>query len=170
MICLMKLLKSWIPASWIIWVPDPLAQRATISLTTGLSSWRLFFQIPICQRIFGASNSSRFLIPDLQFLDPGSLAGSLEISKFLTLTMLNQFYPKNARPQGPWTDPSAFYWVTGEKLETDWPGWGGYGLASLSTNLLEGLPVKQPHLEAFLEGGEKWVGMGGKWSGRIVEA
>lgn len=54
--------------------------------------------------------------------------------------------------KGPWTDPSAFYWVTGEKLETDWPGWGGYGLASLSTNLLEGLPVKQPHLEAFLEG------------------
>jgi hypothetical protein len=106
------------------------------------------------------------LIPDLQFLDPGSL----EISKFLTpLTMLNhQFYPKNAC-QGPWTDPSAFYWVTGEKLETDWPGWGGYGLASLSTNLLEGLPVKQPHLEAFLEGGEK-QGMGGKWSGRIVEA
>lgn len=24
--------------------------------------------------------------------------------------------------KGPWTDPSAFYWVTGEKLETDWPG------------------------------------------------
>ena len=94
MIWLMKLLKSWIPASWIIWVPDPLAQRA------GTISWRnrvkllapFFFKIPICQRIFGASRNFRFLIPDLQFLDPGSL----EISKFLTpLTMLNhQFYPK----------------------------------------------------------------------------
>lgn len=57
--------------------------------------------------------------------------------------------------QGPWTDPTAFYWVTGEKLQSDWPGWGGYGLAALGENLLEGLPIKQPHLEAFLEGA--WV-------------
>jgi len=55
--------------------------------------------------------------------------------------------------QGPWTNESAFYWINGEKLEKDWPGWGGYGLASLEENILDaGLPVRQPHLEAFLEG------------------
>ena len=51
-------------------------------------------------------------------------------------------------PQGPWTDPSVFYWVDGETLDAEWPGWGGYGSAE---GVFE-IPVKQPHWEAFLDG------------------
>lgn len=50
--------------------------------------------------------------------------------------------------QGPWTDPSVFYWVDGETLDAEWPGWGGYGSAE---GVFE-IPVKQPHWEAFLDG------------------
>eukprot|EP00913_Durusdinium_trenchii_P019586 g18413.t1 len=49
---------------------------------------------------------------------------------------------------GPWTDPSVFYWVDGETLDAEWPGWGGYGSAE---GVFE-IPVKQPHWEAFLDG------------------
>ncbi|CAJ1414504.1 unnamed protein product [Effrenium voratum] len=51
--------------------------------------------------------------------------------------------------KGAWTDPSAFYWVDGAKLDADWPGWGGYGFSG--TDGLD-VPVKQPHWEAFLDG------------------
>ncbi|CAE7197624.1 unnamed protein product [Symbiodinium natans] len=32
--------------------------------------------------------------------------------------------------EGYWTDAKAFYWVDGEKLDSDWPGWGGYGFTA----------------------------------------
>ncbi|CAE7870976.1 unnamed protein product, partial [Symbiodinium microadriaticum] len=50
--------------------------------------------------------------------------------------------------EGYWTDPKAFYWVDGEKLDADWPGWGGYGFTADSLEV----PEKQPHWVPFLEG------------------
>ncbi len=68
------------------------------------------------------------------------------LKDFVTLNtqMICLFWHRQALShcQGPWTNESAFSWINGEKLEKDWPGWGGTSWVKMK-NTVDGSEIRR---------------------------
>ena len=79
---------------------------------------------------------------------------------FVGIRQFRNVAETSVRCQGPWTNESAFYWINGEKLEKDWPGWGGTNLGKtgelayfwMATRNPVRKPVEVGSLSHYLQG------------------